>query len=105
MPGIERNFSTMAAWISAAPLLGLLGTVTGMVATFEVITKFGVGNPTLTAEGISVALLTTQAGLTVAFPGVILQNALLNRRRQVMAQLMHDGEQLISHIQRHAGGR
>jgi len=60
-----RNIAALAA---VAPLLGLLGTVMGMVHTFETIQRFGFGNPALLADGISEALLTTQAGLLVAFP-------------------------------------
>ena len=68
----------MVAFITVAPL-GLLGTVVRMIQTFDVITTFGVGNPALTAEGISVALLTTEAGLIAAFPG-LLHNFINNRK-------------------------
>jgi len=94
VPEANRRFSSMTAWISIAPLLGLLGTVMGMIATFDVITTFGIGNPNLTAEGISVALLTTQAGLTVAFPGVLFQNYLLNRKNRLVVRFIADGERL-----------
>ena len=56
---------------SAAPLLGLLGTVTGMIHTFRLITAFGVGNARLLADGISEALVTTEAGLCVAIPALL----------------------------------
>ena len=100
VPEIEKGFSTMSAWISVAPLLGLLGTVTGMIKTFQVITDFGLGNPNLTAEGISIALITTQAGLTVAFPMVIFHNYLYNRSQTCIAKLMGDGEALIKDYNR-----
>ncbi len=64
---------------SLAPMLGLLGTVSGMVHTFEVIQLFGFGNPVLLADGISEALLTTQAGLLVAFPLMLTFNYLSER--------------------------
>jgi biopolymer transport protein ExbB len=99
VPELNRGITTMAAWIAAAPLLGLLGTVVGMIQTFKVITLFGIGNPTLTAEGISVALLTTQAGLTVAFPGMLFQNYLSNTTNTLVSGLLKDGEELISRIQ------
>lgn len=98
VPMLERGFSTMSAWISVAPLLGLLGTVAGMIQTFKVITTFGLGNPNLTAEGISVALLTTQAGLTVAFPMVLFHNLLLNQSRGIKGRLLKDGEELVNRI-------
>jgi len=95
VPILERHFSTLAAWISIAPLLGLLGTVIGMVETFRVITTYGLGNPNLTAEGISIALLTTQWGLTVAFPLMLLHNYLSGRMRAIKSQLLKDGEELM----------
>jgi biopolymer transport protein ExbB len=96
VPHINRGSSVMTAWISIAPLLGLLGTVSGMIETFNVIMRFGVGNPSLTAEGISIALLTTQAGLTVAFPGVLFQNFITSKRIRLIDQLLKDGEEMVA---------
>lgn len=62
-----------------APLLGLLGTVTGMVETFEVITVYGNQNPVLMADGISEALITTQSGLVIAFPLLLLNHRLAEK--------------------------
>ncbi|MFP4163701.1 MAG: MotA/TolQ/ExbB proton channel family protein [Chitinispirillaceae bacterium] len=98
IPHLNRGFSSMSAWISVAPLLGLLGTVAGMIQTFRVITDFGVGNPGLTAEGISVALLTTQAGLTVAFPAMIFHNYLANRKNGLVDLMFKDCEQIITRV-------
>jgi len=72
-----KNIATCAA---VAPMLGLFGTVMGMVHTFETIERFGFGNPVLMADGISEALLTTQAGLIVAFP-LLFANAYIKRRK------------------------
>lgn len=79
VPRLEAGLDTMAGLISAAPLLGLLGTVIGMIQTFSIIMHYGVGNPGLLSEGISVALITTQAGLMVSFPGLFFHNYLLNK--------------------------
>lgn len=68
---------------SAAPLLGLLGTVTGMVETFEVIGRHGMGNIQAMASGIKEALITTQAGLLVAIPGVLVGQALRKKVRGI----------------------
>lgn len=57
---------------AVAPLLGLLGTVTGMISTFDVITEFGTGDPKLLSGGISIALVTTEMGLIVAIPTLLL---------------------------------
>jgi biopolymer transport protein ExbB len=64
---------------AVAPLLGLLGTVTGMISTFHVITLYGTSDPRLMAGGISEALVTTMLGLAVAIP-VMLIHAFLRRR-------------------------
>jgi biopolymer transport protein ExbB len=92
MPGLEQGFSSMNAWISVAPLLGLLGTVAGMIQTFEVIRTFGIGNPHMMSEGISIALLTTQAGLTAAFPGMLFHNFLINSKNHLAAGILKDGD-------------
>jgi biopolymer transport protein ExbB len=61
---------------AVSPLLGLLGTVTGMIATFDIITEFGTGDPKLLSSGISIALVTTEVGLAVAIPALIFGNLL-----------------------------
>jgi flagellar motor component MotA len=79
LTGKKEHAKNIAALAAVAPLLGLLGTVMGMVHTFETIEKFGFGNPVLLADGISEALLTTQAGLLVAFP-LLLANTYIKRK-------------------------
>lgn len=78
---IERYVPTILVLAAAAPLLGLLGTVTGMIATFDAISQLGTGNPRALATGISEALITTQCGLAVAIPGLIM-GTYLDRRAQ-----------------------
>ncbi|MCH2109456.1 MAG: MotA/TolQ/ExbB proton channel family protein [Polyangiaceae bacterium] len=75
-PHLDRFGSTIMVVAAVAPLLGLLGTVTGMIATFDIITEFGTGNPKLLSSGISVALVTTELGLIVAIPALLLGNLL-----------------------------
>ncbi len=75
-PHLDRFGSTIMVIAAVAPLLGLLGTVTGMIATFDIITEFGTGNPKLLSSGISVALVTTELGLVVAIPSLIMGNLL-----------------------------
>ena len=70
------SLKTISTCAALAPMMGLLGTVSGMVHTFETIKQFGFGNPVLLADGISEALLTTQAGLLVAFPLMLAYNYL-----------------------------
>lgn len=79
IPAQERFLSTLAVLASIAPLLGLLGTVTGMIHTFELITFHGTGDPRMLSSGISEALVTTMFGLGVAIP-VMLAHSLISRR-------------------------
>jgi len=79
IPPLERFLSTLGILGSIAPLLGLLGTVTGMINTFRSITFHGSSNPRLMSGGISEALVTTMLGLAVAIP-ILLAHSLLTRR-------------------------
>lgn len=89
---LNKNMNTISQFISVAPLLGLLGTVVGMVRTFANIMLFGIGNPQLMAEGISVAMLTTQAGLTVAFPAMLILNFIQSKKNRLSATIIKDVE-------------
>jgi biopolymer transport protein ExbB len=72
-----NRFGALIIVIAAvSPLLGLLGTVTGMIATFDIITEFGTGDPKLLSSGISIALVTTEVGLAVAIPALVFGNLL-----------------------------
>ena len=80
---LSKGLKTISTCAAIAPLLGLLGTVSGMVHTFKSIQLFGFGNPVLMADGISEALLTTQAGLLVAFPLMLAYNFLASKVEKV----------------------
>lgn len=84
---MEQGSHVVAVMAAAAPLLGLLGTVTGMVSTFDVITLYGNQNPVLMADGISEALISTQSGLLVAFPLTLLKQRLDERIELLKQQL------------------
>jgi biopolymer transport protein ExbB len=75
-PVLDRFGGSIMVMAAVSPLLGLLGTVTGMIATFDVITEFGTGNPKLLSGGISEALITTEFGLMVAIPALVAGNML-----------------------------
>ena len=79
VPRLERHLGTLAVFGGVAPLLGLLGTVTGMIHTFDLVTIFGTGEARLLSGGISEALITTKFGLAIAIP-VLLVHAFLARR-------------------------
>ena len=87
IPMLERHLAVLAVCAAAAPLLGLLGTVTGMMHTFKLITIFGTGEARLLSGGISEALITTQYGLIIAVP-TLLAHAYLSRRvRKIISTL------------------
>jgi biopolymer transport protein ExbB len=76
---LHSRLAVIAVLAGVAPLLGLLGTVLGMIQTFEVISVFGTSNAKAMAGGISVALITTQTGLLVAIPGLFISGSLTRR--------------------------
>jgi len=88
-PRLERFLGALKVCAAVAPLLGLLGTVTGMINTFQVITTHGTGDPRLMAGGISEAMVTTQVGLVVAIP-VMAVAAFLGRRARNLSQDMEE---------------
>jgi biopolymer transport protein ExbB len=91
---LERWLGSIAMTASVAPLLGLLGTVSGMITTFKAMTLFGAGDPRVVSGGIAEALITTELGLVVAIPA-LLAHALMSRKvRSDFAQLENDAVQL-----------
>jgi biopolymer transport protein ExbB len=84
---LHRSLGLIAALAAAAPLLGLFGTVTGMIGTFEAITFFGTGNAKALAAGISEALVTTQSGLLVGIPGLFMARLMSQKARRLQNRL------------------
>ncbi len=97
LPRVERGLSMLAVFGAVAPLLGLLGTVTGMIETFRVITLYGTGDPRLMSSGISEALITTELGLTVAIP-IMLFHTFLSRRANAIIGEMEEKAVHLSNI-------
>ncbi len=83
-PAIEAGLNLLKIIAMVAPLMGLLGTVTGMIVTFQSITLFGTGDPKTMAGGISAALVTTVLGLCVAIPTVLLHTFVNGRAQRVL---------------------
>jgi biopolymer transport protein ExbB len=86
-PRLERWVPFLALAAAAAPLLGLLGTVTGMINTFNMITVFGTGDPKTLAGGISEALITTEFGLVVAIPSLLLHAVISRKVKGVLGSM------------------
>ncbi|MGV6853388.1 MAG: MotA/TolQ/ExbB proton channel family protein [bacterium] len=89
VPKFQSGLMFMKIIAVIAPLMGLLGTVTGMIITFQMITLFGAGDPQMMAGGISQALMTTVEGLVVAIPTVFL-HTLMSSRAKVLSQILEE---------------
>lgn len=95
-PAIEGGLNMIKIISMVAPLMGLLGTVTGMIQTFQAITDFGAGDPKLMAGGISTALVTTVQGLVVAIPTVFMHTILSGRAKRIVHMLEEQSAGIIA---------
>ena len=93
---LQRGILFIKVISVVAPLLGLLGTVVGMIQTFQAITLYGTGDPTIMAAGISVALMTTVLGLVVAIPTVLLHTLVSGRSRRILQILQEQSAGIIA---------
>lgn len=103
--GLEKGLSMLKLLAALAPMLGLLGTVTGMIETFQVITQFGNGDPTVMAGGISMALVTTVLGLIAAMPLLLAHNILGTQAETIRNILEKQGISLVAEQAEKAGSR
>jgi len=97
-PKLERRMGLLAAMGSIAPLLGLLGTVTGIITLFNVITEVGTNDARVLAGGISEALVTTETGLVIAIPVMILHGLLSEKIEKVTSELYVQSTSLLNKI-------
>ncbi len=88
---LDKHLAAIAVLSAVAPPLGLLGTVIGMMQTFDVITMYGTGNTRAMAGGISVALITTQTGLMVSIPGIYMSGWLNGRSQNLKRRISATG--------------
>ena len=88
-PRMERGIGMVKVIAAIAPMLGLLGTVTGMIGTFQAITQFGTGDPKIMADGIGQAMMATVMGLGIAIPLLFL-NSLLQARSKKIVQVLDE---------------
>lgn len=100
-PAVERGLSIIKILAAIGPLLGLLGTVTGMIQVFQSITLYGTGDPKLMAGGISQALMTTVLGLVMAIPLILIHSMLASRAKGIIQTL---DEESVGLIAEHKGG-
>lgn len=102
---LERYLNTLGTIAAIAPLLGLLGTVIGMIDVFAVITVQGVGEPRALAGGISQALVTTAAGLTVAIPSLLFHRFLRGRVDELVVAMEQEALRMVGALQELHPGR
>ncbi len=95
---LERYLNSLGTIAAISPLLGLLGTVVGMIKVFTVITSQGVGNPNVLAGGISEALITTAAGLTVAIPALIASRYFRRKIDDIVVYMEQEAIKLVEVI-------
>ena len=98
IPRLEKFLSTLGILAAIAPLLGLLGTVTGMINTFHVITFYGTGDPKMMSGGISEALTTTMLGLGVAIPIMLFHTFLSRNVETIISQMEEKGVALANTV-------
>ena len=96
LPRVNRGLAFLKIVAAVAPLMGLLGTVTGMIITFQAITLFGAGDPKLMAGGISQALVTTVLGLTVAIPTLLMHQLVHTRAKRISELLEQESVALVA---------
>jgi biopolymer transport protein ExbB len=102
---LDRFIGTLGMIASLSPLMGLLGTVMGMIRTFNAITTAGIGNPTALAGGIAEALITTAAGLAVAIPATIGYRLLRGRVERLVVAMEKEAMKLVQAIEQQPGVR
>jgi biopolymer transport protein ExbB len=100
-PKLERFLPSIRMLSSVAPMLGLLGTVTGIIATFDVITVVGSGQPRLMAGGIAEALITTATGLAIAIPGLLAHSILAGKVDSIIADTERFAATLSNLVKQH----
>lgn len=107
VPRFKRLLPTLAVFATAAPLFGLLGTVAGMIETFESMALFGAGDPKLVSAGISLALVATELGLVVAIPILLLHSWLHSSSNRLIHVLEEEVASLVARreeqLHAHAG--
>jgi biopolymer transport protein ExbB len=103
-PRLERYLNIIAVTASVAPLLGLLGTVTGIIKTFNLMRIFGAGDPKPLISGISEALITTEIGLVLAIPALVIHALLSRKVSGVMAHLEKLSMALLNSLSRQDKG-
>ncbi|AIE86461.1 MotA/TolQ/ExbB proton channel family protein [Fimbriimonas ginsengisoli] len=97
-PNLEANLAIIKTIVNVAPLLGLLGTIAGMITSFRAASQAGLSNPTQILGGISEALISTATGITLAVVGFIAHNYFANYVRKTIEDVEYFGAELVNYI-------
>lgn len=97
-PSLEANLAIIKTIINIAPLLGLLGTIAGMITSFRAASQVGLSNPTQILGGISEALISTATGITLAVVGFVFHNYFSNRVRKSIEDIEYFGAELVNYV-------
>ncbi len=103
-PRLERNLVWLETIAQAAPLLGLLGTVLGMIKTFASISASGLGDPQVLSAGISEAMITTATGLAIGIPVLVAHNLLAARAESYAVEIEAQASRLLARLQGRLNG-
>ena len=97
-PAIERHLFWLQTVAQASPLLGLLGTVFGMIQMFSAVSLAGLGDPQVLSKGISVAMLTTAEGLCIGIPTLVVYNYLASRSESLIAEIEASASRMVARL-------
>lgn len=97
-PGLEANLPIIKTIVNISPLLGLLGTIAGMISAFRVASQAGLSNPTAILGGISEALVSTATGISVAVIGFVCYNYFANVSKKVVEDMEYYGAELVNYV-------
>lgn len=98
MPSLEANLPIIKTIVNIAPLLGLLGTIAGMITSFRSASQAGLSNPTQILGGISEALISTATGITLALIGFIFYNYFANQTKKIVEDMEFYGAELVNFL-------
>jgi biopolymer transport protein ExbB len=98
VPTLSRGINTIAVIAGAAPLMGLLGTISGMITLFAAVTHYGTGDPKFLAGGISEALITAKTGLAIAIPTLFIHDIIRNGKDRLLAEIEQRSIAVMTHI-------
>lgn len=98
LPALEANLPIIKTIVNIAPLLGLLGTIAGMITAFRAASQAGLSNPTQILSGISEALISTATGIVLAIVGFLAHNYFANQSKKIIEDVEYYGAELVNHL-------